>query len=253
MFFENDSVSFNLLDVLELKQKNVNMQNTKRNFHALSYRRRAATLLKTENEVFHLTDHTVSFVPGGLDYNRSSKVDDLIVVHFELTNCDARGIEFFKTKDPEAMEGLFEEILDLWNRKETAYQYRCSGIFNEILARCYTENYKKSGDDSKIRKSVEYLLMHYRDSDCTIDKIAAQSFISQVYFRKMFKAEYGISPQKYIVHLRIQCAKELISVGYHSLQEIAFLSGYRDYKYFSSEFRKHVGISPSKYRYNYEK
>ena len=83
--------------------------------------------------------------------------------------------------------------------------------------------------------------------------LAEQSFMSEVYFRKLFKSSYGISPQKYIIRLRIQHAKGLISIGYYSLKEIALMSGYTDYKYFSTEFKKQVGVSPSDYIYNYNK
>ena len=42
-----------------------------------------------------------------------------------------------------------------------------------------------------------------------------------------------------------------MSTGYYSLKEIAIMSGYEDYKYFSAEFKREKGISPSKYVYNY--
>ena len=76
--------------------------------------------------------------------------------------------------------------------------------------------------------------------------------MSEVYFRKLFKKEYGIPPQKFIINLRIQNAIGLISTGYYSLTDVAFASGYNDYKYFSTEFKKIIGISPSKYIYNYK-
>ena len=76
--------------------------------------------------------------------------------------------------------------------------------------------------------------------------------MSEVYFRKLFKKEYGISPQKYIIQLRIQNAVGLISTGYYSLKEIAYMSGYNDCKYFSVEFKKAMGVSPSEYLYNYK-
>ncbi len=253
MFFENDMISFNLLDVLKLKQKNVNMYNSKRNFNALSFRFKADTVLKSEADVFRMKDNYVSFVPSRLDYSRVSKMDELIVVHFEVINCNARDIEFFEAKNPEAFQKLFISILECWNRKEVGYKYKCSAIFNEILALCYSENYKPKPMDFKIKKSVDYLLKHYNHSDLSIKVIAEQSFMSEVYFRKLFKAEYGISPQKYIIRLRIQCAKELISTGYYSFKEIALMSGYTDYKYFSTEFKKQVGVSPSDYFYNYNK
>ena len=251
MFFGNDMISFNLLDVLELKQKNVNMHNNKRNFNALSFRFKADTVLRNKTDVFHLGDNVVSFVPSNLDYSRVSKIDELIVIHFEVMNYDARDIEFFEVKNPEAFQKLFTSILECWNRKEVGYKYKCSAIFNEILALCYFENYNPKPTDSKIKKSVDYLLKHYNDCNLSIKEIAEQSFMSEVYFRKLFKSAYGISPQKYIIRLRIQHAKGLISVGYYSLKEIALISGYTDYKYFSTEFKKQVGVSPSDYVYNY--
>lgn len=253
MFFENDTISFNLLDVLELKQKNINMYNSERNFNALSFRIKADTILKSKTDVFHVKDNYVSFVPSRFDYSRVSKIDELIVIHFEVIHCNARDIEFFEPKAPEAFKKLFISILECWNDKESGYRYKCSAIFNEILALCYSENYNPKPIDSKIQKSVEYLLKHYNDFDLSIKAIAKQSFMSEVYFRKLFKAEYGISPQKHIIALRIQHAKELISTGYYSLKEIALMSGYTDYKYFSTEFKKQVGVSPSDYFYNYNK
>ena len=77
--------------------------------------------------------------------------------------------------------------------------------------------------------------------------------MSEVYFRRLFKAEFGISPQKYIINLRMQNAVGLISTGYYSLQEVAYMSGYKDYKYFSVEFKRLMGVSPSGYEYNYQK
>ena len=113
------------------------------------------------------------------------------------------------------------------------------------------QNQKDSPAVSKIQASVSYMERHYQDPTLTVGEIAKQSFMSEVYFRKLFREEFGVSPQKYIIDLRIQNAVGLISAGYYSLTEVAYLSGYPDYKYFSAEFKKKMGISPSKYRYNY--
>ena len=85
----------------------------------------------------------------------------------------------------------------------------------------------------------------------TVKEIADRSFISEVYFRKLFKAEFGMSPQKYIIKQRMQKAVFLMSTGYYSLKEIALMSGYTDYKYFSTEFKREKGVSPSKFVYNF--
>ena len=241
-------ISFNLLDVLELKQENVAMYNRKRNFNALSFRLKADTILKSKTGVFQLSDSYVSFVPSNLDYSRVSKIDELIVIHFEVINCNARNIEFFKAKNPEVFQKLFSSILECWNHKEVGYKYKCSAIFNDILALCYLENYKPKPVESKIKKSVDYLLKHYNDCDLSIKVIAEQSFISEVYFRKVFAKIFDTSPLKYINDLRISKAMAMLKSDNTPIKSIASDVGFSDPLYFSRVFKETVGMTPSEFR-----
>lgn len=251
MFFESDIINFNILDVVYLKQKKAEMHNASRNFCALSFRIHADTVLKTSLGEYHVKDNSISFVPARLNYNRSTVTDELIVVHFDVINCRTKDIEVLIPENPEPLKKLFKDILVCWNEKEIGYKYKCSALLYEILSLCHLQNYSPKKDGSKIGNAVDYMLKHYRDPKLSISEIADKSFISEVYFRKLFKKEYGVSPQKHIVGLRIQYAAELISAGYYSLKEVALMSGYTDYKYFSTEFKKQTGFSPSKYFYNY--
>lgn len=253
MFFENEIVNFNILDVIKLNQTNINMNNSGRNFCALSFRIHSDTVLKSETNEYILTDNCISFVPARVNYTRVSSVDELIVIHFDIINGHTKDIEFFLPEKAENFKRLFEEILYCWNKKETGYKYKCSAIFYEILSNCHSQNFKFTPPISKIHSSVQYMLNHYKEPNLSIPEIANQSFVSEVYFRKLFKKEYGSSPQKYIVFLRIRYATELISTQYYSLKEVALMSGYRDYKYFSTEFKKYIGCSPSEYFYNFQR
>lgn len=253
MFFEKEIVSFHILDVLKLNQKNVSYKNGERNFNAMSYRIRANARLISANCEHRLESNSVAYVPSRLNYTRIADFDEMIVIHFESKDYRTEEIECFAAKNPEKMQALFEDILAVWNNKEPGYKYRCAAIFYEILEECYIQNYKPDIRNSKIQNSVEYLQKNFASPDLTIDEIAKKSYVSEVYFRKLFKREYGISPQKYIISLRIQNAKGLIATGYYSLEEVAYLSGYSDCKYFSVEFKKFVGVSPSEYHYNFRR
>lgn len=250
MFFEKETISFDILDVLEIKQKNVTTFNKGRNFDALSFRFSSDTLLKTEKNEYRMKDNFVSYVPARLDYSRYSEVEELIAIHFNTTNYITKNIECFLPKDPSRFSELFKKILECWNKKELGYKYKCSAILCEIFGECYAENYVSATQSSKIQGAVDYLMKNYKKSDLTIKELAERSFMSEVYFRRLFKNEYGVSPQKYIINLRMQNAVGLISTGYYSLKEVAFMSGYSDYKYFSVEFKKNIGVSPSEYLYN---
>ena len=107
---------------------------------------------------------------------------------------------------------------------------------------------KNKNDDSKIKESVNYINSRFATPWVSVSDAAELSFMSEVYFRKLFKAEYGISPQKYIIKLRLEKASELIKSGDYSLKEVAIMSGYTDYKYFSTEFKRAFGCSPSEYK-----
>ena len=251
MFFEKELISFDLIDIFEMKQKNVNMFNTARNFSALSFRFRADTYIETEYAKYHMKDNYVSYFPARLDYSRVSELDEFIVIHFNTPNYTTRDVEFCEPKNPEPLAALFREILAGWEKKETGYRYKCSALLYEILGECYIQNFRCEESSSKIARSVDYLMQNYKRSDLTVREIADKSFMSEVYFRRLFRTEYGTSPRKYIIKLRIQNAVGLISTGYYSLKEVAYMSGYSDYKYFSVEFKKVMGVSPSEYLYNY--
>ena len=92
MFFEKETLLFNILDVLELKQRNVNKFNSERNFNALSFRIRSDAVLITKTERHSMKDNYVAYFPAGLDYTRVATVDEMIVVHFDATSYSAENI-----------------------------------------------------------------------------------------------------------------------------------------------------------------
>lgn len=252
MFFEKDDLSITILDVIELDQKNINMFNTSRNFNALSFRISAETMLYTSNKKYQLLDNSVCFIPANIEYTRVSEIDKLIVIHFNTLNYYFNEIEFFQPHQHEIYENLFKEMYNYWNSKKISYQYKCTSAFYRILAECYKENFSPKDEQNDIYQSIKFMKDNFNNPSITIEDIANKSFISTVYFRKLFKDIYGISPIQHLIRLRIEYAINLMNTGYYSLYEISKLSGYNDYSYFSSQFKKIKGVSPSDYYYNYK-
>ncbi len=252
MFFEKESLSFRILDVLYLDQKNTSSVNTGRNFHALSYRFHSDARIQTPRGCVDMQDTALAYFPARLDYSRTATVDEMIVVHFDTGDRGGKELEWLLPEDPATMGTLFRQLYTLWVQKAPGYRHRASALFCEILALCHTQRYVPKTRGSKIQASVEYLQRNFLRPDLTLEEVAKQSYMSQVYFRRLFKEEFGTSPKKYILELRIRHAVGLISAGYYSLGEVAELCGYRDYKYFSVEFKRLMGVSPSEYSYNYE-
>lgn len=247
MFFENEIISADIVDVVAFNQSNVNVFNKGRNYNALSFRVNAEAYLRAGEDEVYLTDGSVAYVPENLDYARNAKVDNLIAIHFNSENYATDSVEYFLPQNAEILHNLFVRILDCWNKKEPGYKYKATSLLYEIFGECYRQNFRLSSETSKIRKSIDYINENYRNKNLSITEIANCSFISEVYFRKLFRKEYGISPKRYIINLRLQYAANMIATGYFQLSEIADMAGYNDYKHFSTEFKKIMGVSPSEY------
>ena len=97
----------------------------------------------------------------------------------------------------------------------------------------------------------EYIDTHYSDKELSISLLAGLIDMSEVYFRKLFKTEMGISPSKYILSVRLKKAKQLMRCyPFLTLEECAMQSGFSSLHYFSRVFRSEFGINASKYRKN---
>jgi AraC-like DNA-binding protein len=68
------------------------------------------------------------------------------------------------------------------------------------------------------------------------------------YLSKQFSLFEGTTIEKYIIKQKIEFAKELIEYGKLSLKEVSFKLGYSSVQYFSNQFKKVVGVSPSEYK-----
>ena len=99
------------------------------------------------------------------------------------------------------------------------------------------------GNFETIRASYDFLNAHY-ESDASLDEIAAMSFVSPVWFRKLFKEKTGVSPAEYRQTLRLKQAESYLKFGTMSVREIAESVGYHDVSLFIRHFRRLFGVTP---------
>jgi len=252
LIFENEDLAFLVLDVLYLDQGNIKTYNHGRNFDALSFRYKADVTIEYQNKQIELVDNSICFFPAVVNYTRIAKEDKLIVIHFKTFNYLSNEIEEFHPTKPQKYRALFEEMLNCWNAKGISYKHETASILNRIFAELYKDNKKAQNSTSKIYRSIQYIEENCYKKEFSLLDAVKKSYISETYFRKIFEKEYGISPKKYVIKRRIKYATSLIISGYYTLQEVSELCGYNDYKHFSVEFKKVIGVSPSKYTYNYK-
>ena len=98
-----------------------------------------------------------------------------------------------------------------------------------------------------IAKAKRYIEEHLAE-EISVSSIATELFITANYFSRLFKREQGEGCNEYIVRKRIEKAKSLLEMTSLPTGKIAYMVGYHDTNYFSLAFKKHSGMSPSKYR-----
>lgn len=99
-----------------------------------------------------------------------------------------------------------------------------------------------------IRPAVNYLQNNFSNAGLTNQMLAQKAMISEVYFRKLFKANFGTSPKQYIQDLRILKAKNLLKGNLcSSISLVAEEVGFTNVYQFSTAFKKATGFTPTEY------
>lgn len=120
----------------------------------------------------------------------------------------------------------------------------------EMMSILYHMFYRLSMESSEckaILPAVTYIENNYRNSDITNAFLADLCSISEVYFRRLFKKQYKISPGQFICDIRIKKAKQLLSEGTLKICAIAEKCGFANQYHFSRMFKSKTGITPSEY------
>ncbi len=129
-------------------------------------------------------------------------------------------------------------------------------LHNEFITRThdYNEIFGAEGctdqqpDISCILKN--YILNHYKE-DIKLNAIASTMHYSSSYLTKAFSQEYGCSPSKYLISVRIQNAQQLLKHNHDlTVRQVGEAVGYPEPGYFSRVFKKQTGLSPLEYRSN---
>lgn len=99
----------------------------------------------------------------------------------------------------------------------------------------------------RIQKMLSYIHEHYTE-EITLGDIATAANVSRSEAGRCFHSYIGYSPIEVLIEYRLQKARRLLSETTLTLQEISFMCGFHSENYFSRQFRKVYGYSPSEER-----
>ncbi len=194
------------------------------------------------------------------DYDR---VNSGIVALFEKWKQKNASIYYIKTKLRQIAETLFasglldegvvpaSEYFDDSIRFSLGFDEICDEVRNYILG-CFVENKETvlspRKDAHTIYEQIIRTIHDERVRNYSLQEISDLYDVSQPYIRKIFKAYAGKSYNEYVLDRNIQRAKSLMEENPQILvKDVAEYLGFEQ-MYFSTVFRKKVGMTPSQFR-----
>lgn len=103
----------------------------------------------------------------------------------------------------------------------------------------------------QIKTAVIQLIFYGNNSNSLIrnsDYLSEKLGFPYVYLSKLFSDKTNTTLEKYIILIKIEKIKELISYGEMTLSEISYMMGYSSVQYLSNQFRQMTGYSVSEYK-----
>jgi AraC family transcriptional regulator len=82
----------------------------------------------------------------------------------------------------------------------------------------------------------------------TVEELADKAAMSPFHFSRLFKETIGQSPGQFVMAMRIERARKLLSSPRLALGEVALRCGFADQAHFSRAFKQAAGASPGAYR-----
>ena len=111
----------------------------------------------------------------------------------------------------------------------------------KVLSKNYLEHSKKS---TKISEWVRVNI----SSNLTVQQVADHFDLNASYLSRLFKREMGISLKSYILNMKIEYSKYLLSSTTLLISEVAEQAYFSDTKQFLHTFKNKTGTTPSKFR-----
>ncbi len=105
---------------------------------------------------------------------------------------------------------------------------------------------KQKGDQGIFLRVTDYLSSHL-DEKLTIEKICKDNLIGRSQLQKIFQEQSGLGIIEYFSHMKIEAAKQMMRTDHLNFTQISEKLGYSSIHYFSRQFKKITGMTPSEY------
>ena len=105
----------------------------------------------------------------------------------------------------------------------------------------------KSPAHKTLQLIVRLMEKNISDPEFNVETLSSQAGLSRMQIYRLLKNMVGQVPSEFMKNFRLSRAASLLEKGGLNINEISYLVGFNDPKYFSACFKKKYGVSPKDY------
>lgn len=201
---------------------------------------------------FTMSENCIYFFNQKDDYSvEVLEKGEAFSVHFTTYEPIATNSFCIKIKDITNVLSIQEKIMKYTsssfcgNNMAASYFYMLCALFEDI----YNKEYFSS--DERMINAKDYIDLHFAGKNCLSHAVYA-SGISKRRFNDLFKKQFDITPNRYLISRKINFAKQLLESNPLSLSEVSDKCGFSDTSYFNKVFKKETTYTPGEYKKIYQ-
>lgn len=172
-------------------------------------------------------------------------------IYLKYANLDENN-HIFKYEKDSSLKKCILEILSL-NIMNNSNRLKIDGLLYLFIGNLIENNKYMDKENSNtqvdeyINISIDFINNNY-SNNIKVNDIANYVGLNRSYFSNLFTKKMGISPQEYLLSLKMEKACNLLTNLQLSIGDVARQVGYEDQLTFSKIFKKSKGVSPKLYR-----
>jgi AraC-like DNA-binding protein len=159
---------------------------------------------------------------------------------------------FISCKDNSNLEACVREMISCFLQKSVIdislrpYLYKFLYCLNNNITNLKRIE-SRNLPEGYVELATGYIDNNYFN-DISIDDVSKYVNLTRAYLFRLFKKYLRISPQQYLINIRMEKACELLQNSDFAIGYVARSAGYRDVLLFTKIFKKKIGITPTEFR-----
>lgn len=201
-----------------------------------------------DGKLYKIKKNQAFIIPPNTNFfYQADEIDPWEYIWIDFNGVHAEQLQNLKTPVANIDSSLFSDLLLCKNYAGQEADFLAGKLFLiivEITKKIHTSNY--------IQLAKNYMTTFYAHN-IKIDDVANNLGLNRKYLAKIFKKSTNMTMSEFLLDVRMRKAVALISNGEKNITKIASQSGFEDPLFFSRQFKKHFGISPTEFIKNFKK